>query len=96
MSVIFLLIPLSMIVAGCFLVAFIWAVRSGQYDDTCTPSLRVLLDEAGNPLPSSSPPLSPAGRPDRAATAAASAPAKASTGRQGESSGMVRTTTING
>jgi len=45
MSVIFLLIPLSIVIAACFLGAFIWAVRSGQYEDTCTPSMRVLLDE---------------------------------------------------
>jgi cbb3-type cytochrome oxidase maturation protein len=46
MSVIFLLIPLSILLAGCFLGAFIWAVRSGQYEDTYTPSMRVLTDEA--------------------------------------------------
>ena len=46
MSVIFLLIPLSIMIAACFLVAFIWAVRSGQYEDTRTPSMRVLLDDA--------------------------------------------------
>ena len=45
MSVIFLLIPMSVIIAAAFLGAFIWAVRSGQYDDTCTPSMRLLLDE---------------------------------------------------
>jgi cbb3-type cytochrome oxidase maturation protein len=45
MIVIFLLIPLSIIIALCFLGAFIWAVRSGQYEDTCTPSLRLLLEE---------------------------------------------------
>lgn len=45
MIVIFLLIPLSIVIAACFLGAFIWAVRSGQYEDTCTPSMRVLLDE---------------------------------------------------
>ncbi len=45
MSVIFVLIPLSIVFAACFLGAFIWAVRSGQYEDTCTPSMRVLLDE---------------------------------------------------
>lgn len=47
MSVIFLLIPLSIVIAACFLAAFIWAVRTGQYEDTCTPSMRVLLDEPG-------------------------------------------------
>ena len=45
MSVIFLLIPLSIVLAACFLGAFIWAVRSGQYEDTCTPSMRLLLDD---------------------------------------------------
>jgi cbb3-type cytochrome oxidase maturation protein len=45
MNVIFLLIPLSILLAGCFLGAFIWAVRSGQYEDTCTPSMRLLADE---------------------------------------------------
>ena len=46
MSVIYLLIPLSLLFAGGFLWAFIWAVRSGQYDDTATPSMRVVLDDA--------------------------------------------------
>jgi cbb3-type cytochrome oxidase maturation protein len=45
MSVILLLIPLSVVIAGVFLVAFIWAVRSGQFEDTCTPSMRLLTDE---------------------------------------------------
>jgi cbb3-type cytochrome oxidase maturation protein len=45
MIIIFLLIPLSIAVAACFLLAFIWAVRSGQYDDTCTPAMRVLVEE---------------------------------------------------
>ena len=45
MIIIFLLIPVSVVIAACFLGAFIWAVRSGQYDDTCTPALRLLLEE---------------------------------------------------
>ncbi len=45
MIVIFLLIPLSIVIAICFLAAFIWAVRSGQYEDTCTPAMRLLLEE---------------------------------------------------
>jgi nitrogen fixation-related uncharacterized protein len=28
-----------------FLIAFIWAVKSGQFDDDYTPSVRILLDE---------------------------------------------------
>ena len=45
MSVIFLLIPLSIVLGAAFLGAFIWAVRSGQYEDTCTPSMRLLTDD---------------------------------------------------
>lgn len=45
MSVILILIPLSLVVAALFLGAFIWAVRAGQYEDTCTPSMRVLADD---------------------------------------------------
>jgi cbb3-type cytochrome oxidase maturation protein len=45
MIVILLLIPLSIVIAVCFLCAFVWAVRSGQYEDTCTPSMRLLLEE---------------------------------------------------
>ncbi len=45
MIVIFLLIPISIVIGGLFLAAFIWAVRTGQYEDTCTPSMRVLMDD---------------------------------------------------
>ncbi|MCB0659054.1 MAG: cbb3-type cytochrome oxidase assembly protein CcoS [Saprospiraceae bacterium] len=45
MGVIFVLIGISLIVAGGFLFAFIWAVRSGQYDDDYTPSVRILWDD---------------------------------------------------
>lgn len=45
MIVIYLLIPLSIIIAACFLGAFIWAVRSGQFEDTYTPSVRMLWED---------------------------------------------------
>ncbi len=45
MIILFLLIPLSIIVAAIFLCSFFWAVKSGQYDDTCTPALRVLSED---------------------------------------------------
>jgi cbb3-type cytochrome oxidase maturation protein len=48
MSVILILIPLSIVFAVGFLAAFIWAVRSGQFEDTCTPSMRVLSREAAS------------------------------------------------
>ncbi|GAB4395407.1 MAG: cbb3-type cytochrome oxidase assembly protein CcoS [Microscillaceae bacterium] len=45
MSVIIVLIVASIFVAGGFLIAFIWAVKSGQYEDTYSPSVRILFDE---------------------------------------------------
>jgi cbb3-type cytochrome oxidase maturation protein len=45
MSVIILLIVASLTLGLIFLGAFIWSVRSGQYEDTMTPSIRVLLDD---------------------------------------------------
>lgn len=45
MSVIYILITISIIVAVFFLYAFIKAVRSGQYDDDYTPSVRMLFDD---------------------------------------------------
>ena len=45
MSVIYFLIGIGVLVAGGFLIAFIWAVRSGQYDDDYTPSVRMLFDD---------------------------------------------------
>ena len=40
-----LLMFFSLLVALIFLGAFIWAVKSGQYDDKYTPSVRILLDD---------------------------------------------------
>jgi len=47
-SIIFILIPASILIALGFLSAFVWAVKSGQYEDTCTPSMRLLLEEKNN------------------------------------------------
>ncbi len=44
MSVIVLLICAGGVVAAGFLAAFAWAVRSGQFDDTTTPAVRMLRD----------------------------------------------------
>jgi cbb3-type cytochrome oxidase maturation protein len=44
MSVLFLLIALSLLLAGGFLFAFIWSVKSGQLEDDYTPSVRILFD----------------------------------------------------
>ena len=45
MSVIFILLILSLVIGGGFLTAFLLSVRSGQFDDTHTPALRVLIED---------------------------------------------------
>ena len=45
MSIIYVLITVSVIVAVIFFVAFIFSVRRGQYDDTYTPSVRMLFED---------------------------------------------------
>lgn len=45
MSAIFVLIGVSLVVAVGFLIAFLWAVRKGQYEDDYTPSVRMLFDD---------------------------------------------------
>jgi cbb3-type cytochrome oxidase maturation protein len=50
MSVILILLTASLTIAIGFLVAFIWSVKNGQYDDAYTPSVRMLFE---NDLPDS-------------------------------------------
>lgn len=45
MSVIYILITVSLIVAVIFFIAFVMAVRSGQFDDGYTPSVRMLFED---------------------------------------------------
>ena len=49
MNVLLILILASLGVALLFLAAFIWSVCSGQYEDTLTPSMRMLTDDAVKP-----------------------------------------------
>ena len=44
MTVLFLLILVSLLLAIGFLLAFIWSVNDGQFDDDYTPSVRILFD----------------------------------------------------
>jgi cbb3-type cytochrome oxidase maturation protein len=44
-SALFLLVLASIAVAGCFLGAFLWSVRDGQYDDKQGASMRMLHDD---------------------------------------------------
>jgi cbb3-type cytochrome oxidase maturation protein len=45
MGIIILLIAISVSIAVTFLGIFLWNIRSGQYDDTYTPSVRMLFDD---------------------------------------------------
>ncbi|NRR90471.1 cbb3-type cytochrome oxidase assembly protein CcoS [Winogradskyella undariae] len=45
MSVIYILLSISILVAIIFFIAFIVAVRSGQFDDSYTPSVRMLFED---------------------------------------------------
>ncbi len=45
MSALIVLIGASLLAAIGFLFMFIWAVRNGQYEDTYTPSVRVLHED---------------------------------------------------
>ena len=45
MSVIYILLSISIVVAVIFFIAFIYAVKNGQYDDSYTPSVRMLFED---------------------------------------------------
>jgi len=45
MEIIYMLLAISVIVAVLFFIAFIISVKIGQYDDTYTPSVRMLFDD---------------------------------------------------
>lgn len=45
MNIIFMLIGFSVFIALLFLAAFLWASKTKQYEDTYTPSVRILFDD---------------------------------------------------
>lgn len=45
MSVVYVVLPVAIVLAIGFVAAFIWATRSGQYDDMDSPAVRMLHDE---------------------------------------------------
>ena len=49
MTILLLLIPLSLMLLGAAVWAFIWAVRKGQFDDLDTPALDILDDAPPRP-----------------------------------------------
>ena len=63
MDILYLLIPLSVVLVAVIVAAFLWAIRSGQFDDLDGPAHRILSDDDERLEP----------RPGRAGTAAARA-----------------------
>lgn len=49
MSALYVLIPLAMVFVFVAIGAFVWAARSGQWDDMETPRHRVLFDDEDAP-----------------------------------------------
>lgn len=64
MTVIFILVAASLLVASGFLIAFLWAVRNGQYDDDYTPSVRILFDDDKTPCDDNPAEPEPLANPD--------------------------------
>ena len=47
MEILYLLIPLSLLLLGLIVWVFLWAVRSGQFDDMEGPAHQILMDDDG-------------------------------------------------
>jgi cbb3-type cytochrome oxidase maturation protein len=45
MNILLVLVPISLLLLGAAIWAFVWAVRGGQYDDLDTPPLDILVDD---------------------------------------------------
>ena len=45
MEVIYLLIPISLLIVAAIVWVFLWAVRSGQFDDLEGPAYSILMDD---------------------------------------------------
>lgn len=51
MRILYLLIPLAVAVFGIAIAAFVWSVRSGQFDDLEGPAYRILMDDDDPRIP---------------------------------------------
>ena len=45
MSILLLLVPISLVLLGLAIAAFVWAVKRGQFEDLDTPALSILADD---------------------------------------------------
>lgn len=51
MEILYLLIPLAVVVLGVAIWAFLWAIKSGQYEDLEGPAYRILMDDDDPRIP---------------------------------------------
>lgn len=51
MNILLVLVPISIVLLGLAIGAFVWAVKGGQFDDLDTPALDILRDEPTPPAP---------------------------------------------
>jgi len=54
MSVLFVAVPVAILLGGSALIACLYCIRGGQYDDLESPSIRILIDDRPNQLGSDS------------------------------------------
>jgi len=52
MNILYLLIPISIVLLGFAIWAFVWAIKSGQFDDLEGPAHRILMDDDDPRIPS--------------------------------------------
>jgi len=65
MRILLLMIPISIVLLGIAIWAFVWAVRRGQFDDLDTPALDILVDDDAPRPCAGKPPSSPTPSPMR-------------------------------
>ncbi len=51
MNILFLLIPISLVIMGIEIWVFLWAIRSGQFEDLEGPAHRILMDDDDPRIP---------------------------------------------
>jgi cbb3-type cytochrome oxidase maturation protein len=66
LETLYFLIPLAILLLGIAAAGFLWAIRSGQFDDLEGPAYRILMDDDDPKIPVRQPP--PENRPEERAT----------------------------
>jgi cbb3-type cytochrome oxidase maturation protein len=54
MSIVFVLIPVSLVLVGCGIWGFFWAVRTGQFDELDAPAWEILVEDKNDAVPPAS------------------------------------------